>query len=239
MNGLLVFLGFLLTAAYFFFGFCVLGESLPKLNTMELNEVGDFLAGIFGPVALLWLVIGIILQSFELRSSRQALLLQANELKESVKQQRDLVQVTREQLSQESKSRLAAQKKAAYLNRPLFKLKHTFGVFIRDEMDSKTAIAFSFVNTGNVAFQVSVKPPHYAQLENESLPYSVDKTVNFKITLLFEAQSPEVGEFRMKYYDSLGNFWCDTYALKCHYRTNNLLVELELLNSKVETFGVE
>ncbi|WP_052535404.1 hypothetical protein [Candidatus Phaeomarinobacter ectocarpi] len=45
---------------------------------LELNELGDFLAGLFAPLALLWLVLGFFQQGEELR-------LQAKELHESVK----------------------------------------------------------------------------------------------------------------------------------------------------------
>lgn len=57
------------------------------LMTMPLNEVGDFLAGAFGPVAFLWLVFGFLQQGDELRQGTKALELQASELKNSVEQQ--------------------------------------------------------------------------------------------------------------------------------------------------------
>jgi hypothetical protein len=40
-----------------------------KLLTMELNEVGDFLAGAFSPLAFLWLVVGYFQQGHELSAS--------------------------------------------------------------------------------------------------------------------------------------------------------------------------
>lgn len=57
------------------------------LGDMPLNEVGDFLAGAFGPVAFLWLVLGFLQQGEELKQGTEALLLQATELKNSVEQQ--------------------------------------------------------------------------------------------------------------------------------------------------------
>ncbi|MFT2161521.1 hypothetical protein [Pseudomonas putida] len=57
------------------------------LGDMPLNEVGDFLAGAFGPVAFLWLVLGFLQQGEELKQGTKALLLQATELKNSVQQQ--------------------------------------------------------------------------------------------------------------------------------------------------------
>lgn len=68
---------------------------------MTPNEWGDFFAGIFAPLAFLWLVLGYLQQGEELRLSTRALLLQAKELENSVTQQRELVEVTREQVISE------------------------------------------------------------------------------------------------------------------------------------------
>lgn len=70
-------------------------DTLPGLS---LNEVGDFLAGVFGPVAFLWLILGYLQQGRELKQSSKALQLQAAELKNSVEQQAHLVAVGREQI---------------------------------------------------------------------------------------------------------------------------------------------
>lgn len=56
----------------------------------QLNEVGDFLAGIVGPIALLWLILSYLQQGSELRA-------QADEIKRSVQEQAALVEVTRQQ----------------------------------------------------------------------------------------------------------------------------------------------
>lgn len=71
---------------------------LGNLSTMGLNEVGDFLAGAFGPVAFLWLVLGFLQQGKELRVSSEALQLQANELKNSVEQQTLMASAATEQM---------------------------------------------------------------------------------------------------------------------------------------------
>jgi len=58
-----------------------------EFKELELNELGDFLAGAFGPIAFLWLVLGFLQQGRELKLSTDALRLQAEELKNSVEQQ--------------------------------------------------------------------------------------------------------------------------------------------------------
>ncbi|AUG08902.1 hypothetical protein CXQ82_20810 [Pseudomonas sp. S09G 359] len=91
-----------------FFGWVVTGLYLVAIavlafwkrdawSGLTLNEIGDFLAGAFGPIAFLWLVLGYIQQGRELKISSDALVQQAAELKNSVQQQADLVAVSREQ----------------------------------------------------------------------------------------------------------------------------------------------
>lgn len=71
----------------------------PDLKTIPLNELGDFLAGVFGPPMLLGLILGYIQQQKELRQNTKVLELQAEELRMSVEQHTELVAATREQRS--------------------------------------------------------------------------------------------------------------------------------------------
>lgn len=59
-------------------------------ETMKLNEFGDFLAGYFGPVALIWIVLSFTQQSKELT-------LQVQELRNAVEQQEAMVDLTKKQ----------------------------------------------------------------------------------------------------------------------------------------------
>jgi len=77
-----------------------------------LNELGDFLAGAFGPLAILWLVLGYFQQGIELRQNSEALHLQAAELKNSVEQQTILANVARSQLEAELESLQQQREKA-------------------------------------------------------------------------------------------------------------------------------
>lgn len=65
------------------------------------NEFGGFLAGVFGPLGILWLILGFWQQGDELRNSVDALNLQSEELRNSVEQQKALVEVTRQQAKAE------------------------------------------------------------------------------------------------------------------------------------------
>lgn len=57
---------------------------------LKPNEWGDMFAGLFAPVAFLWLVLGFLQQGKELRLSTHALKLQAQELRNAVEHQHEL-----------------------------------------------------------------------------------------------------------------------------------------------------
>ena len=87
--------------------------TLIEMNQLKLNELGDFLAGAFGPLAIFWLVLGFFQQGHELR-------LQVQELALSVEQQKELVGVSRDTLEHERylADRRETERKAAL--RPKF-----------------------------------------------------------------------------------------------------------------------
>jgi hypothetical protein len=58
------------------------------LQTSNLNEFGDFLAGGFAPLAFLWLVIGYFQQNIELSISTESLGAQLDEMRHAVQQHR-------------------------------------------------------------------------------------------------------------------------------------------------------
>jgi len=97
------------------------------MDAMKPSDWGDFLAGVSAPIAFLWLVLGYFQQSEELRLSTQALRLQADELKNSVKQQtaqaaelNALVEVTKQQF-QTSRDLMELEKRKRELElRPAF-----------------------------------------------------------------------------------------------------------------------
>lgn len=97
MTKKLTLIGVLATIVYL----CVLGAlgygRWHSIWCLELNALGDLLAGAVGPLALLWLILGYFQQGEELRQNTEALTLQAKELKDSVDQQRALVEVAKKQ----------------------------------------------------------------------------------------------------------------------------------------------
>ncbi|MCP4744888.1 MAG: hypothetical protein GY874_01930 [Desulfobacteraceae bacterium] len=100
MNKILIGVGLIATGIYIFAAYKLFAMSggINELLTLKLNEVGDFLAGVFGPLTIFWLILGFFQQGIELKQSTEALKMQAKELNNSVQQQKDIVEVSREQL---------------------------------------------------------------------------------------------------------------------------------------------
>lgn len=65
----------------------MMGARFDELVALQLNALGDLFAGVFGPIAFLWLVLGYKQQGKELKLSSESLRMQADELKELSRQQ--------------------------------------------------------------------------------------------------------------------------------------------------------
>lgn len=97
MNKKLTWIGCAISVLYLIAAVALGWGKWDEIAGLKPNEVGDFLAGVAGPLALLWLILGYFQQGEELRNSSQALQMQAKELAESVRQQAELVRVSRDQ----------------------------------------------------------------------------------------------------------------------------------------------
>lgn len=104
---------------------CNLVINFEDIQELKLNEKGDFLAGVFSPLAFLWLVYGYLQQGQELKQNTEALRLQAVELKNSVAQQAEQVRLTTEQLT------LITQKETLEIDRIVESVKPKFLIWIR------------------------------------------------------------------------------------------------------------
>lgn len=141
-RGILLTAGYLLViVAWVFLGSGENGKSRwEEFTGLALNNIGDFLAGVFSPLAFLWLVLGFFQQGEELQASRKALHLQAEELRQSVEQQRQMVEVAREEHAANLKAlqiqqdQIDAQRvAAAEAARPRFILSHGGGLASGDK----------------------------------------------------------------------------------------------------------
>lgn len=92
-------IGAAVTAAWLLFFFVVallhiLVAALTSAEIMALNEWGDYLAGVFAPVAFFWLVLGYYQQGEELRQNTEALRLQQREMEASATATAQLAAIT-------------------------------------------------------------------------------------------------------------------------------------------------
>lgn len=116
----LEFWGAILTAAYLSLIGWWLSVNWAAFLSLKLNELGDFLAGTFGPVAFLWLVLGFIQQGRQLN-------LQAEELQNSVVQQTNIARATHAQVEAQIAAMDAerARYEEQFLARLIFRPKHS------------------------------------------------------------------------------------------------------------------
>ena len=80
-------------------GFYVYSKGWDTIVSMELNAVGDFIAGTVSPIAFLWLILGYFQQGEELQQNTFALKMQADQLRLAVDEYKQLVAATSRQAS--------------------------------------------------------------------------------------------------------------------------------------------
>ncbi len=127
-------------ATCFYMGFIVGSTSMADFAVLKLNERGDFLAGLFAPLAFLWLVIGYFMQSSELKQNREALVIQAGELSNSVEQQTKMANVASAELE-------LLYLKEKLQSDPLFEIKEVYQITYEDRLSIEVRI----VNRGALA----------------------------------------------------------------------------------------
>lgn len=180
----------------------------------EPNQVGDFLAGTAGVLALVWLIVGYFLQSKELRQNTGALEEQAEATKE-------MFLLHQERFQQEKIER-------DKLLKPRFSLSRNNFSYLSDEENEE----YTLINHGNKAFQFEV------QLENQPLnKVELIKDEN-KVIEDLQMEVLEQGDgffisakkglyyplnFALIYKDSLGNVQSDYYMIGA----NHELIEME------------
>jgi hypothetical protein len=124
----------------------------------ELNAVGDFLAGVFAPLAFFWLVRGYYQQGEELRQNTQALKMQSDELANSVLQQQHIVALTREELEITKKELEQQRKLRKSLAQPIFHFTDSITHFSPHlkVLPEVIELKFKFYNSKTIARNVSI-----------------------------------------------------------------------------------
>ncbi|MBK3459244.1 hypothetical protein [Pseudomonas haemolytica] len=145
MGKALAFLGVVVSILYFGFVSWLISGKISGLGDLELNNVGDFLAGVFGPLAVLWLVLGFFQQGIELRQGTQALNLQAIELQASVEQQKELVAISAVQFDMAKRNAELEHERLASSIEPKFSLNY----IKRREVVNTVMFSFELTNGGH------------------------------------------------------------------------------------------
>ncbi len=164
----------------------------------ELNSWGDFFAGFFAPLAFLWLVLGYLQQGEELKHSTEALKLQAEELRNSVEQQSQLVAVSREQMKQDHEAFQEERERRRDAARPKFVPQYSGSVTSGGTTEYKLKIA----NVGNTAtkFRMKFEPPLESPRSHNVALVSRDEVM--AVDLKFVLTAPSIAS--VTYFDADG-----------------------------------
>ena len=152
MGRALAAIGIILTLGYVFFAWWLVGDRIQTLRYMDLNEVGDFLAGAFGPIAILWLVLGFFQQGDELRQSTAALEEQSKQLKSTSDHQRNVAEISLKALELNREERIARDHQYRASLKPIFSIEA--GKFI--EKDDFCELDCRVINDGALVFNVFI-----------------------------------------------------------------------------------
>jgi len=154
------------------------------MQDLAPNTFGDFLAGVFGPLAFAWLVLGYFQQGEELRQNTRALELQAEELRQSVEHQAEMVRVAKEQFQAEIAHVQQEQARLAEAAKPRLVLRAGSKSSLSG---NRYRLGFEATNVGNLAAAVSfsvgageVSPSSMAKWERgfaQMLNWDVDDQV--------------------------------------------------------------
>lgn len=189
------------------------------LDALKLNEVGDFLAGAFGPLAILWLVLGYFQQGIELRQNSKALHMQAEELANSVAQQAELVAVSKDQLEHErdifnnqlEESRKAAEIQSARM-RPNFRL--TYIRTGRHVEDYLVVHSFNLVNTGNKCTDIHLTLNANNSILTVTHINELDKMNETKLNFRTRRLNEENSTLQIRCNDGFGDEYVQEFSLQ-------------------------
>ena len=165
-----------------------------------LNEVGDFLAGAFSPLAFLWLVVGFFQQGEELKRSTEALELQARELNQNVQQQAELVKVGRDELALSQESLRQAEVRELRQLQPKLRLKvksRTGGY------GSRAEILFELQNFGHSVTELEISSTEVEP--NKTRIGALDSNTGTNITMNVPADFLSRFQFQIAFLDGGGN----------------------------------
>ena len=218
-------IGLVITTVYVVVLYLLIKDRLPTLFEISLNELGDFLAGAFGPLAIFWLILGFFQQGKELNQNTRALELQAEELRRSVEQQQELVNVAK--LQHETDLKLLEEEKVKEIE----KSKANFIILgFGGQHSDVDNMSCTIVNTGEMATNVNVAIGAEVVRATGTKHSLWAKDDHKRIKFTFERKKvPESFNLKISYIDSRGNPGDKSFLIKSTM-TNEGFPELECVN---------
>ena len=207
-----IFLYFSFIAIYTIIFICKENENIVLLTS---NELGDFLAGSFAPLAFLFLYLGYKQQGEELKQNTKALNLQAEELKNSVEQQKELVKIQQQELESKHFSVLpylvfSNPSLEQNISRSTIYNEHCEAIDVNDEINYGLIISFKIFSNSNDAFRVEVINTHNNFVEEQFAKITQGDYKIVNISLFEDDVSALLSNeeldliIHVKYFDSYG-----------------------------------
>lgn len=188
-------------------------KGLDTFLKMGPNEVGDLLAGIAGPLALMWLIYGYFLQGIAIRQQAQevsqntqalklqeeALRAQVEELRRSVEQQSHLVSVSREQTEAGMRALQFEMRRDSQSAKPVFVLEvarvsfySSVSAVLSSAPGEKRSLQYlievDLRNYGNVVTEISLLAENFEAAIFPNKISSMDFKDALRITFVVEPQ---------------------------------------------------
>lgn len=212
----------------------VLAGRARELGDLKANEVGDLLAGIGGPFALIWLVYGYFLQGLairqqaeELRQNTQALQLQAKALQEqrdemerSAQHQAKLVEAAFQSMQYEKDRDTNHAMPNLILEIKGFRFEQS--VEIDGLRTNGYLVNAEITNLGNVALNVfTYGSPSIPRISPRNTPVIRDKE-QFSAQLLITSLDNEALSLGIKYVDSKGTKGLQEFRINPRYSNDQI-----------------
>lgn len=206
-------------------------------SSMSLNELGDFLAGIFSPLAFLFLYLGykqnseaIQLQSNELQISNASFKKQCEELANSVEQQRQLVEATTEDLKFSKAQYQDNSYKELVKSQPFFHLSALSSVLARENQIgavpwaiNKLELNMTYSNSRALAREVTLEITHQGKTIDRKHwqifkgdGFREDVTIRFDLSSIFKESNQHNIDIKISYLDEIDRPQFQKYQIEIH-----------------------
>ncbi|MFS6935305.1 hypothetical protein [Klebsiella oxytoca] len=208
--------------------FVLLSVTINKLNLglMESwNEFGDFLAGAFSPVAFLWLILGYLQQQKELQQNTRALELQAEELKNSVDQYKEMVLVAREQLTAERDNLETSRFEKESQYKPIIKPPKLVPYMIMGGKKFKYRGSLQIGGEDALDFSIKTEPSFKPYDGYNAHPVKSGELLLGESQEVVEDDLPKIIIMTIIYKSKLGKMYKDCYTYKLNERGEYAIID--------------